>query len=287
MTHDEIIAFYNGIITSLPGERALVDRFNNSVEPRFRLQTGVTPCFFSGSLQPGKIVVLNLNPKYKPGGAEAEQAYALKNYPGLLAFHEDRFNAYKKRFEALPATFGNMCRHICGTPLYSFLARHRRREAFLQEAVLNLDWCYYYSENFGPELPAGLVVKFDQVLNTVLKELRPLFVYAIGMPFEKSGWLRNFSDIDLKAPVRSDLPVYGRSRSLYFGNYHNADHTCSAPLFYLDFGAGQVSSELAADRICAEFSARVPGYAKWLDDKVAACDPGRRPAVLAPRGDII
>lgn len=284
MTHDEIIEFYNGVIRNLPQESALVEEFNQAAEPNHRFQTGVKPCFFSGSLHPGKIVVLNLNPKYIPGGAEAEQEYALREYPNLLAFHEARFDAYKKRLETLPPTFGNMCRHICGTPDYKFLTRHHRREAFLQEAVLNLDWCYYYSENFGGEIPAGLRQKFDLVLNTVLKEVKPLFIYVIGKPFENTGWIRAYTDIDLTAPVRADLPVLNLQRSLYYGKYHDAEGTFSVPLFYLDFGAGQVSSEEAADKINAEFRARIPGFDSWLERKINQSDPIMRfLAQRAPR----
>ena len=87
MTHDELIAYFQGILDTIGDERHLVDEFNAGLHEqyeRLKLATTVKPCFFSGSLHKGKIVVINLNPKYVPGGAEAEQLYAIQTYGNLI-----------------------------------------------------------------------------------------------------------------------------------------------------------------------------------------------------------
>lgn len=164
-----------------------------------------------------------------------------------------------------------MSKHICGNEAYAKLKHKKKLEQFLQETVINLDWCYYYSSNFGGEIPGQLAAKFDHVLSHALKVLAPLFIYVLGKPFEANNWVQTRTDINLDAPLRTDIPVAGKLRRLYLGRFPRTEGAPAIPTFYLDFGAAQVSDKAAAAIINQEFVTNIPGLTDWLSQKVSRC----------------
>lgn len=169
-------------------DRALIDDYNQyfgSKDPKYRLvvSSKVRPCFFSGDIEiPGKIVTVSLNPAYRPQATEAEQAKAGMRFDDWYKYCQFRFIKYTSDSK-VHSVFKNLFKVIAPPEKW---ATEDKRD-YLQKNLLNLDWCYYYSEGFPsfdldklpPPLQRGIEA-WDTNLNWLIKAAAPRYIFVHG-----------------------------------------------------------------------------------------------------------
>ena len=127
--------------------RTLIEEFNHhftAKNPKYKLlvKDGVRPCFFSGDIEtPGKIVTVSLNPAYTPGATEEEQGN--RGFKDWYSSCRSRFKQYGSDQE-VHTIFKNLFKVIAPPEVWNTPEKRK----YLQDHLLNLDWCYYYSEKF-------------------------------------------------------------------------------------------------------------------------------------------
>lgn len=149
----------------------------------------VFPCFFTGNLSlKNPIVTISLNPKYD-NGKEKEQG---DNFKTWVQNCEKGFERYKDD-KSLHSIWKNLAKVF-----FSKEERNAGNDAvkkLLQKNVVNLDWCYYYSQNF-PSIKSNvdneLFNLFNININKLIRDLNPKFIFVHGRALE--FWFYNFCD---------------------------------------------------------------------------------------------
>lgn len=197
----------------------LIEAFNKYIakddNQKLIIKENVRPCFFSGNLEkPGKVVTISLNPAYEPGKTETAQEG--KSFSEWYKYCLFRFARYDADTE-IHAVFKNLFKVIAPPEEW----RNLNKRKFLQENLVNLDWCYYYSRNFPSftirDLPQNLQVEmkndFDETLLLMIEIAAPRRIFVHGQAI--SDWVhRSTSDLVSALELKNS---YGKKCRLFEG----------------------------------------------------------------------
>jgi hypothetical protein len=165
----------------------LIEAFNRyfaakNLKYELLIKEGVRPCFFSGDIEtPGKIVTVSLNPAYKRGVTETEQSgMSFKEWYNHCRL---RFNRYKSDRQLHPI-FKNLFKVIAPPEVWDTAGKRK----YLQDHLLNLDWCYYYSEQFPSfalsklesSLQQSIRGEWDKTLDCLIAVAQPRYIFVHG-----------------------------------------------------------------------------------------------------------
>lgn len=213
--------------------RALIDAYNQQFAKKnskyeLLVEDNIRPCFFSGNIEePGKVITISLNPAYNPGKTEAAQEG--KDFLAWYDYCLYRFDIYPSD-KKIHAVFKNLLKVIAPPEKWDALDKRK----FLQANMLNLDWCYYYSENFPSikidTLPLNLANQirnsFDKTLLWMIKVAAPRMIFVHGKAIHE--WVINNTHNLKTALVVNNS--YGRDCRLFGGTLKNT----SIPVYYLE-----------------------------------------------------
>lgn len=226
----------------------LIDAYNQHFaqqNARYRLivNTQVRPCFFSGDIEtPGKVVTISLNPAYTPQVTEAEQAGM--SFAEWYHYCRFRFNHYPSD-AAMHTIFKNLFKVIAPPMLWSGADKRR----YLQEHLLNLDWCWYYSEQFPsfalnklPEhLQHNIYDTWDTTMHWFIEQVAPRYIFVHGQAIQE--WV-NRSTVDLKLALQ--LKNSRQQPCKLFQGYFVDTRI---PLYYLEHFINVVNQNTTLERI--------------------------------------
>ena len=171
--------YFNGINNHI----SINDIVNFNNQFNVDLHYDVFPAFFYGDLNiSGPIVTISLNPQYSDETPHEQGADfnvwldqcmdGFLNYPNDIAMH---------------AIWKNLIKVIPG-----YTNRIQDKREFLQQHIINIDWCYYYSTNF-PTLNNvdyhPLIADFSNNLHFLLCHLKPKLIFIHGKSL--SSWFNN------------------------------------------------------------------------------------------------
>jgi len=225
----------------------LIDDYNRQFgtkQPKYRLIVNeqIRPCFFSGDVEStGKVVTISLNPAYKPGVTEVEQGEM--DFEEWYRFCQNRFMEYE-RDEDVHLLFKNLFKLIA--PPLSWKSIDKRE--YLQSNLLNLDWCYYYSENFPSfditKLPQSLqqqiAESLDRTLSWLINQVSPRYIFVHGRAMQ--SWVEQHSE-DLEAGIQvrsSNGPC-----QLFQGRYVNS----SVRIYYLEHFINRANANTTLEQL--------------------------------------
>jgi hypothetical protein len=229
--------------------QALIDAYNQHFgrkNPKYQLIVSekVRPCFFSGDIEsPGNVVTISLNPAYSPQVTEAEQAEA-----GVI--FADWYNHCRFRFRLYPSdaavhqVFRNLFKIIA--PPETWPTEGKR--SYLQAHLLNLDWCYYYSEQFPSidlaKLPPSLrhgIEEWDTNLYELIKSAIPRYIFVHGQAMQ--AWVnRTTSHLE---PVMELVNSRRQPCRLFMGKFAGT----STSAYYLEHFINVVNENTTLKRI--------------------------------------
>jgi len=205
--------------------------FNRIYKKYPLINEAIIPCHFSGDIEAaGKIVTISLNPKYTSECTENEQSgfsldewydfcrYRFSNYPCDTAVHR---------------TFKNIRK--------LFVPPHQWRESScrsdLQQSLVNLDWCPYYSGRFptiSPDRPAivgEMMKRWDKVLDEMVHIVKPPLIFVHGKTME--SWVSERVVLKKLCVLKTDR---GNRSHVWHGQFNQV------PLVYLEYGITQVGN---------------------------------------------
>ncbi len=168
--------------------KILINTSNINIEFK---NENIFPCFFTGNILSEKsIVTISLNPKYDEQTTRNEQG---DDFNLWLDKCLSRFNNYKTD-KSLHKIWKNLAKVI-------FTDEERRNclRSKLQNKLVNLDWCFYYSKKFTTLAQNAenqdVYELFDKNLNKLLKKINPKVIFAHGKSL--NNWFRsNSTDIE-------------------------------------------------------------------------------------------
>jgi hypothetical protein len=228
--------------------RTLIEAFNRQFTPKnpkyeLLVKEGVRACFFSGDIEtPGKIVTISLNPAYKRGVTETEQnGMSFKEWYSHCRL---RFNRYESD-RRLHAIFKNLFKVIAPPEVWDTEGKRK----YLQDHLLNLDWCYYYSEQFPSvvlsKLESGLQQsirsEWDETLGWLIEVAQPRYIFAHGRAIK--DWVKRSAD-DLKTVLQLENTQH-KPCKLLEGNLKGT----AIPLYYLEHFINVVNQNSTLERI--------------------------------------
>lgn len=226
----------------------LIDAYNQHVARqnfnyRLIVNTQVRPCFFSGDLEtPGKVVTISLNPAYTPQVTEAEQAGM--NFAEWYYYCRFRFNHYASD-AAVHTIFKNLFKVIAPPTLWS----GADKRLYLQEHLLNLDWCCYYSEQFPSfalaklpnHLQRSICDAWDTNLYWLIEQAAPRAIFVHGQAMQ--DWVSR-SAVDLK-PVMQLTNSRRQPCQFFQGRLAGT----AIPFYYLEHFINVVNQNTTLERI--------------------------------------
>jgi hypothetical protein len=216
---------------------------DNDSKFKLILEENVRPCFFSGNLhEESRIITISLNPAYNPG--ITEKAQEGKNFEEWYTYCLNRFDIYQND-KQIHSVFKNLFKVIAPEEEWEKLSKRK----YLQENMVNLDWCYYYSENFPTirtnELPEkfrrDIQNAFDKPLLKLIDYAKPRYIFVHGKTM--NDWvLRNVNGLAevLKVPNRNK-----KMSRLYEGKLTEK----AIPVYYLEHFINYTNSNVAIKRI--------------------------------------
>ena len=235
------------ILDATPNQ-ALIEAYNQcfaSKNSKYRLIVNkhVRPCFFSGDIEtPGKVVTISLNPAYRPEVTEAEQAGM--NFSEWYHHCRYRFSRYQSD-TAIHPIFKNLFKVIAPPTIW----KTADKRLYLQEHLLNLDWCCYYSENFPSivlaRLPTSLQRRiydaWDTTLHRLIELAAPRYIFVHGQAMQ--AWV-NRSALELKPALKLENSRH-QSCQLFSGRLAGT----TIPLYYLEHFINVVNQHATLARI--------------------------------------
>lgn len=212
---------------------SLIDAFNayfGAQNPKYQLIVNerVRPCFFSGDLEtPGKIVTVSLNPAYTPQATEAEQAGM--DFAAWYNYCRFRFSQYQADTE-VHTIFKNLFKVIAPPEIWATT----NKRLYLQTHLLNLDWCYYYSEQFPsimlnklpPNLQEAIAATWDATLSLLMAIAQPRYIFIHGQPMR--NWVL-YNTTNLQSVMQLENSR-GQRCALWEGDFL----TTTIPVYYLE-----------------------------------------------------
>lgn len=160
------------------GDTEALENFNSNFTHLYHKET--FPCFFTGDFNLSKpIVTISLNPKYDIGKKEEQgddfQNWLLGCSNGFAAYNSDK-NLHLIWKNLSKVFFSNLERE--SSELHSLL----------QKNVVNLDWCYYYSNRFPTlgikeldhPIRKRLYESFNANIRFLLRQLNPRLIFLHG-----------------------------------------------------------------------------------------------------------
>lgn len=227
---------------------SLIDAFNAhfaTKNPKYQLIVNerVRPCFFSGDLEtPGKIVTVSLNPAYTPGVTEARQTGM--DFTAWYNYCRFRFTNYRSESE-ISTIFKNLFKVIAPPTIWTTANRRQ----YLQTHLLNLDWCYYYSEQFPSialnKLPSHLqeaiAATWDATLSLLMVTAQPRYIFIHGRPL--GTWvIRNTTNLQSVMQLENSR---GQRCAFWAGRFLNT----TIPVYYLEHFINVVNQNSTLARI--------------------------------------
>ena len=225
----------------------LINKYNqhfasNQLKYQLIANNQVRPCFFTGDVESGgKVVSISLNPAYTPGATEAEHAGI--DFKGWYRFCQNRFLEYERESE-VHSIFKNLFKLIAPPATWNTVDKRE----YLQENLLNLDWCCYYSENFSSfavmRLPQDLrkliLETFDTTLSWLIEQSKPRYIFVHGRAMQ--SWVdRHAEDFEHAIMLQSNN---GPCR-LYMGRYLNS----SVRMYYLEHFINRANKNTTLKRL--------------------------------------
>ena len=226
----------------------LIEAFNRhfaAKNPKYELliKEGVRPCFFSGDIEkPGKIVAVSLNPAYTPDVTEREQGNrGFKDWYNFCRFRFEQYESDPK----LHTIFKNLFKLIASPEKWDMAGKRK----YLQDQLLNLDWCYYYSEKFPSVtldiLPVGLQQgirsEWDKTLTWLIEVAQPRYIFAHGRAIQ--DWVKRSAE-GLKTVLQLENSRH-KACELSQGQLKGT----TIPLYYLEHFINVVNQNSTLERI--------------------------------------
>ncbi|MBN2077456.1 MAG: hypothetical protein JW838_00725 [Spirochaetes bacterium] len=206
--------------------RKLLDKYNIlQINPDNKLiYQNVFPCFFTGNIKKkNSIMTISLNPKFD-GHTKHSQC---GNFNAWFDYCINRFDKYETEGE-VHRVFKNLLKIFYSD---QELKRSSKRQ-LLQENLVNIDWCYYYSKRFRTFKKKffndnGLIElyeKFNDNLDYFVKLIKPQCIFIHGKSFD-----------DVASEIITDMKNHGkkfkhgkRTYELKYGFYKKTQ----IPIFY-------------------------------------------------------
>lgn len=228
--------------------RTLIGAFNRYFTPKnlkyeLLIKEGVRPCFFSGDIErPGKIVTVSLNPAYTPVVTEREQGN--RGFKDWYNFCRSRFEQYGSDQE-VHTIFKNLFKVIAPPEVWDTAGKRK----YLQDHLLNLDWCYYYSEKFPsftlselePSLQQSIRSEWDETLGWLIKVAQPRYILAHGRAIQ--DWVKRSTE-GLKMVLQLENSRH-KTCKLLEGHLKGT----TIPLYYLEHFINVVNQNSTLERI--------------------------------------
>ncbi|PWI46993.1 hypothetical protein CEE45_13905 [Candidatus Heimdallarchaeota archaeon B3_Heim] len=202
------------------------------------------PCFFSGNIKSqGRIFLLTANPKFTPISTpnEIKQHAMTKStrwdFTRWTDYCLNRFLKYKKEQEVHPIYKEAIKVILDCSSIKELRRKFGDSRIVLQNNLINLDWCPYYSSSFSSsKFPLQILHKQKAEYENVSSEIslwnellldaislnQPKYVLVFGKNYD--FWLRSIADIDDEPLVRSHSTA-----TINKGYFRNKYHT---PLIY-------------------------------------------------------
>ncbi len=221
---------------TISSEVTLFNQYYN----RYPLVTdSLLPCHFTGDIEEiGKIVVISLNPKYTPECTEHEQ-----NGCSL----EEWYDFCRNRFKEYPCdisvnrTFKNLRKLLIVQDRWG---EHTCRFD-LQKALINIDWCPYYSRRFPTIYPERvpddvklMLDRWDKVLDELIGIAEPKLLFVHGKTME--NWVTKRVELQEICDLENDR---GNSSHVWEGQF------MGVRLVYLEHGITVVGNNRALARL--------------------------------------
>jgi hypothetical protein len=214
-----------------------------SKNKKFKLivNKNVRPCFFSGDIETkGKIVTISLNPKYTTEYTENEQANM--SFVEWYDFCRFRFERYES--PSIHKTFNKLFKAIAPTSLWQNIDKRN----YLQDNVVNIDWCFYFSQNFPTidfdKMPEDLCLNihkaWDENLNWLISKNNPRHIFAHGKSIQH--WIAETSN---KTEHIMEIKSRRGNCSLLRGEFMDT----KIPIFYLTHSVINVNENLSFEKI--------------------------------------
>lgn len=202
------------------------------------------PCFFSGNIKSqGRIFLLTANPKFTPKSTPKEiKQHAMSNttqwdFTRWTDYCLNRFLKYKKE-QKVHSIYKEAIKVILDCSSMEELRKvYGDSRIVLQDNLINLDWCPYYSFSFSSskfslknlhkqnaeyEKVISEISLWNELLLEAISLNQPKYVLVFGKNYDY--WLRLVADIDDEPLVRSHSIA-----TINKGYFRNKYHT---PLIY-------------------------------------------------------
>ncbi|CAN5294783.1 hypothetical protein BH20ACI1_BH20ACI1_04950 [soil metagenome] len=234
------------ILDAIPNQ-TLIDSFNHRFAHKndkheLIVNEKIRPCFFSGDVETkGKIVTVSLNPKYTRQVSEEEQVNM--NFTQWYKFCRFRFKRYESD-SAVHSTFKKLLKITAPPTLWKTIDKRD----YLQANLINLDWCFYYSEYFPtfdfsklPEsLQNNIYETWDKNLNWLIKTSKPRYIFVHSKPIK--NWVyRNTSELEQVMQLES------RPKSCWLHEGKLSGTTI--PVYYLEHHITNVNKDATLEAI--------------------------------------